>query len=862
MAGKSTISITFKLDSDGKGFKDLANDAEGLKRVITSTVTEAQQLKGNVINFAALATGIDAAQRSFNQLQAGMQNLANAYAVQEVNETRLATVMQQRMGATAAEIQSIKDLASAQQELGVIGDEVQLSGAQQIATFLNEKASLETLLPAMNNLLAQQKGLSATTQDAITVGNLMGKVMQGQTSALTRVGITFDEAEEKVLKYGTESERAAMLAQVITNNVGNMNAQLAQTESGKQQQLANRLGDIKEQIGGLVNGALPFVTIAAQSTQALASITTLVGGIKTLSTTLYASAKAFAVSTAAFVKNKVATLAAAAAQKVVTAATTVWTGVQKILNLVLTMNPIGLIITAIGALVTAIIAAYNNCEGFRQIVDKVWEAIKPLANAIMNGLAKAFEWLVEKCKEAWEWLKNILGLGGKKVEVAVEVSKPKAAPAMDLGETKAKYANYTPTTTDGATTPKVAAPVWDDNASTLKAITGNIQILTDKLQTASVEEAALINQQIAHWKAKADAIEDAGKAAENNTPLWKEDAATLQDINGNIQILTDKLQTATVEEAALINQQIEAWNAKADAIQNAGKASQSAVPAWKAEASTLKDISANIQILNSQLETATIEEAALINKQIAAWNAKADAIRNAGKEAEKTAMSTSDGLLKGWGAIKGIGNSVQSITDALKGNGNAWQMVVGIVDGFIGLYEGIQTIIGIINLLTAASAAHATTKGVEAAAETTEATTRATTAATNAAASAATITANKLEAASFKELAAAQYMAAHASIPFAGFGIAMGFTTAMMAAVTAAGIPMLADGGIASGPTLAMVGEYAGASGNPEVIAPLDKLRGMLAEPAGFDFGKVKFEIKGRTLVGIIEKEYNITKRG
>ena len=862
MAGKSTISITFKLDSDGKGFKDLANDAEGLKKVITSTVTEAQQLKGNVINFAALATGIDAAQRSFNQLQAGMQNLADAYAVQEVNETRLATVMQQRMGATAAEIQSIKDLASAQQELGVIGDEVQLSGAQQIATFLNEKASLETLLPAMNNLLAQQKGLSATTQDAITVGNLMGKVMQGQTSALTRVGITFDEAEEKVLKYGTESERAAMLAQVITNNVGNMNAQLAQTESGKQQQLANRLGDIKEQIGGLVNGALPFVTIAAQSTQALASITTLVGGIKTLSTTLYASAKAFAVSTAAFVKNKVATLAAAAAQKVVTAATTVWTGVQKILNLVLTANPIGLIITAIGALVTAIIAAYNNCEGFRQIVDKVWEAIKPLANAIMNGLAKAFEWLVEKCKEAWEWLKNILGLGGKKVEVAVEVSKPKAAPAMDLGETKAKYANYTPTTTGGATTPKVAAPVWDDNASTLKAITGNIQILTDKLQTASVEEAALINQQIAHWKAKADAIEDAGKAAENNTPLWKEDAATLQDINGNIQILTDRLQTATVEEAALINQQIDAWNAKADAIQNAGKASQSAVPAWKAEASTLKDISANIQILNSQLETATIEEAALINQQIAAWNAKADAIRNAGKEAEKTAMSTSDGLLKGWGAIKGIGNSVQSITDALKGNGNAWQMVVGIVDGFIGLYEGIQTIIGIINLLTAASAAHATTKGVEAAAETTEATTRATTAATNAAASAATITANKLEAASFKELAAAQYMAAHASIPFAGFGIAMDFTTAMMAAVTAAGIPMLADGGIASGPTLAMVGEYAGASGNPEVIAPLDKLRGMLAEPAGFDFGKVKFEIKGRTLVGIIEKEYNITKRG
>ena len=93
-------------------------------------------------------------------------------------------------------------------------------------------------------------------------------------------------------------------------------------------------------------------------------------------------------------------MAVAAAQKMVTIATTAWTAIQKVLNLVLTANPIGLIITAIGALVAGLIAAYKNCDGFRKIVDKVWEAIKPLANAIMNGLAKAFEWLVEKCKEA------------------------------------------------------------------------------------------------------------------------------------------------------------------------------------------------------------------------------------------------------------------------------------------------------------------------------------------------------------------------------------------------------------------------------------------------------------------------------
>ena len=42
-------------------------------------------------------------------------------------------------------------------------------------------------------------------------------------------------------------------------------------------------------------------------------------------------------------------------------------------------------------------------------------------------------------------------------------------------------------------------------------------------------------------------------------------------------------------------------------------------------------------------------------------------------------------------------------------------------------------------------------------------------------------------------------------------------------------IPGFADGGIVSGPTMAMVGEYPGAKTNPEVIAPLDKLRSMIA---------------------------------
>ena len=861
MAGKSTISITFKLDGDSKSFKDLARDADGLKQVITSTLSEAQQLKGNVINFAALATGIDAAQRSFGQLQAGMKDLSDAYAVQEMAETKLSTIMRQRMGATDKEIQSLKELASAQQEIGVIGDEVQLSGAQQIATFLNEKASLETLLPAMNNLLAQQKGLNATTQDAVTVGNLMGKVMQGQTSALTRVGITFTEAEEAVLKYGTEQERAAMLAQVITNNVGEMNAELAQTDSGKQQQLVNTLGDMKEELGAMVNGALPFVTIAAETTKALGAVTTLVTGLKTLTTTLYASAKAFVVSTAAVIKNKVATLAAAAAQKVVKAATVAWTAVQKVLNLVLTANPIGLIVAAIGALVGALVAAYKNCEGFRNIVDKVLGVITKLAIAIKDSLVKAFKGLIDKAKSAYEWFIKILGLGGKKAKVDVEVQTTNTTTSVNLDETKKKYENYKPSdsTTTKTAAPKITAPVYDDGATTLKAIGDNIEVLRGKLQTASIEEAAMINQQIAGWQAKADAIEQAGIAVKDNTPLWKEDANTLKEISDNIEILNEKLQNASKQEAATINQQIDAWNTKADAIKNAGKATDNG-PLWKEDAANLQEIGDNIEILTSQLQTATVEEAATINQQIDAWNKKADAIKNAGKEAEKTSVSTGKALKDGWGGIKNIGSSIEGITDALKGNGNAWQLVVGIVDGFLGLYDGFQTVISIIsrltgvtNMLTAAKQGEATATAV--------ATTAAVTGAAQEMAASASLAATKsAETTANVTAAASGAMAAHSSIPFVGIALGLAAVAAIIA--TMKSLPKFADGGVVSGPTLAMVGEYAGASGNPEVIAPLDKLRGMLAEPAGgIDFSKVQFEIKGRTLVGILNKENNLSKR-
>ena len=63
-----------------------------------------------------------------------------------------------------------------------------------------------------------------------------------------------------------------------------------------------------------------------------------------------------------------------------------------------------------------------------------------------------------------------------------------------------------------------------------------------------------------------------------------------------------------------------------------------------------------------------------------------------------------------------------------------------------------------------------------------------------------------------------------------------------------------ADGGIVSGPTLGLVGEYAGARNNPEVIAPLDKLRDIMADTGGSQQIEVTGRISGNDIELMAER--------
>lgn len=215
MSKNITIKISSEVDSSGFKTATLAlSDLKKLTKDVQSTVDKASV--NMAASWAMMADG-------FGKLHGMVQGLADSYKNAELNATRLETVMRQRMKSTDEEIASIKSLTSAQAKQGIISAGIQRAGAQQLATYLTQRDALAVLIPAMNNLVAQQRGYEASAGDAVSVANLMGKGMMGQASALREVGITFSEAEEAAIKNGNEMERAAIIAKIITSNVGEMN---------------------------------------------------------------------------------------------------------------------------------------------------------------------------------------------------------------------------------------------------------------------------------------------------------------------------------------------------------------------------------------------------------------------------------------------------------------------------------------------------------------------------------------------------------------------------------------------------------------------------------------------------------------
>ena len=1118
------VKFNIKLTIDGK--EQIVTASTNVKRFaeeLEIARTESTKLRDDLLKVTQVTTSFQNAMSGLQQLTGLMQTYTAANSEQAEVEAKLANNMRNTMGARDEDVQSIKDLCAAQQRLGVIGDEVQMAGAQELATYLEKKSSLEQLIPVMNDMVAQQYGLNATSEAATNIATMLGKVMDGQVGALSRYGYKFDEAQAQILKFGTEEQRAAVLAEVVESSVGGMNESLAKTDAGKAKQAANDFGDLKEQIGAIIAPFESAIIKAGQFSLAINAISTTIGGIRGIYVAV--------VSATGALKNlTVVTYAQTAAGKVAAAVQFLWAkqlyygrqaqiawafsaklatvqaiALRAAIMGLMAVTGIGLAFVAVSSIISLFASktddatkSMQDAEAEAKRLQEVQneevqagaqaaatlelqkEKLKNLIDAKKTGkdVSKEEKKIVGELNDAYgdamgyfdsvsRWYDALIAnsedycrqmvIEAKTRRLANQIAEKEAETHNLIYDDKGDKKKYsTKRETRLITTGQVDAgdgkiiPIYDNEeipgTSELEKVNqqirdNNAQVkdLQKQMQDAVAEAAKLdfkvkgsatrpattitptgsknnkngkedkqlienaktykdLANNVAYYQQELEkcditdterivTLAKAKKAAEDAVKAFKDmtDAATmpvelntLDDYDKKLNALRNDRKTASKEHIAQIDAEIERIEAAKQALEDesvaalkdeeirtydqlnkklayynrllkSGDATQrefaqqginrlnklqeawdEALDAMSLPTTTnnLKDIDAAIsfytarqqkedadQIQKTQaiIDGLTAKKKALqlgielpnMQREIAEVNALTgheykvrikgfgfDELTKKIRELQKVLNDTQNpvtdsqrkdieamiatyeqwrkqsisafGTFKdGWNGIKGIGSGIESITNALEGNGNAWQTITAFVDGFISIVEGINTVIGIIDLLTVATTAHTVAKGAESAATVTATTAQGVEAATQEAAAVAAIPviiANKAATASYMELASAMFFAAHAAIPFAGFGIASGFITAAAAMVQAIGLMPFADGAVVSGPTMALIGEYAGASNNPEVVAPLDKLRDMI-EPRGAFAGKVRFEIEGRKLVGIIEKEYNHNKR-
>lgn len=842
-------------------------------------------------------------------------------------------------------------------------------------------ASVQAAGGLQNFLLGLDKSIEEYSAKTGQLKQTIYGQLFGSAEALRLLGSLTGEQKDKFAEnIGAMADSAGTIDDAFNN--------MSSTGEAVGQMLKNQVQSMMDWAGSMASTSAPYIELLANTGLAITSLTQLRTGLLTVVTGLKAV--------------RIATLAQAAASKIVAIASNAWKVAQVALNLVLSANPIGIVIMAIAGLVAILIEAYNNCETFRNICDKVWAAVKDVASAVWDYLVKAFEKASEVIKKAWEWVKEFFGIKDegtarqtadierntkatnantqaktKNAQAALKRNRKQNAPDASSSSGSGKTGKTGSTATTNTSTDKYGGTKLIANASSYKELGNNIQYYQNKLETTKGTETATIRlyaEKIKQLQEPQDAItriQDAvGNPKELNTlgdidkaisyqqelrsrasatelkgidqeisrlndlktafernahvDVGIDKITTYRQLESELQYYNDLLKTATASERTEIQKQINALNAlrdkwdetleelkkpedisRLDTIDSLDKAiSYYEGKQKKASAAEISDIARTISALEKkrdslkqlarlpemEQETGRLGGLGKAELKVELKAIGMDGLRKRIKELQnmlsdtKNPMSASQRkeltklvasyesyekilrksdvtVEKSWSSIKGIGGGISSLTETLQENRGAWATITGVVDSAIQIYQGVRTVISIVEALTAVTTASSAATTASGAATTAAATAKIASAPVEAAAATVSTVAAKAEAMAYRELAASEFMAAHAYIPFAGAGIAAGFIGMMQGIVGSVAVTPFANGGLLYGPTLALMGEYAGAKSNPEVVAPLDKLKSLIGDSGAVAGVRMETRVRGRDIVVALANETRINRK-
>jgi len=285
-----------------------------------------------------------------------------AYAVKEANaaaesEAKLANVLRATKNAAGLTKDELLKMASAFQKTTTFSDEMINEASSMLLTFTGIKK--DAFEPAMQAALDMSVAFNQDLKSSIIqIGKALNDPARGFT-ALRRIGVSFTQEQEELIKKFQETGNVAAAQKVILDELkrefGGAAQAMTQTFGGQLIVLKNQLGDFAEQLGGVMipilsdlvkNYLLPF----AQWLQTLDKDT-----LKWI-----AGLSAAAVALGAF---------AAAISPVISLISTVRAGITLLSSLSLAGTPL---MVSLAAFTAAVWAAYEAI----QAVKAAWEAFR------------------------------------------------------------------------------------------------------------------------------------------------------------------------------------------------------------------------------------------------------------------------------------------------------------------------------------------------------------------------------------------------------------------------------------------------------------------------------------------------------
>lgn len=249
LGAKIASNFNSSFSSAGKQLNNLEQESTKANKSFLGLGEGMGKLVKAAAGFAGAYVGISAIKDFANDSIQAAQDQIEQQTKLETILKNVRSIQAQGPNAYKAATTQIIGMADQLQKVGVINKDVSTAGYQQLATFQLGSKEIGILSGGMADLLAQQKGFNATSGDAVSIANMMGKVMDGNVGALKKVGISFTNAQAAALKTGNSIQKATVLAQVLKDNVGGVNAALRNTDPGKIWAAKNAFTEMKVEIG-------------------------------------------------------------------------------------------------------------------------------------------------------------------------------------------------------------------------------------------------------------------------------------------------------------------------------------------------------------------------------------------------------------------------------------------------------------------------------------------------------------------------------------------------------------------------------------------------------------------------------------